>query len=109
MKTILKFIILIVLTCQMSISLTGCQDDVVVKTPGEITGGKIMELVSSRVAPPQCYIWNLSDKDLFDFEIDGQFLLVKSKEIKNYNLTFNLNELLYFQIDGNYFWFTFKE
>lgn len=109
MKTILKFLILIVLTCQMSILLTGCQDDVVVKTPGEITGEKIMELVNSHAAPPQCYIWDLSARDLFTFEIDGQFLEVKSKEIKGYNLTFNLNELLYFKIDGNYFWFTFKE
>lgn len=108
MKTIWKCIISIFLICQLSVVFVGCQDDVVVKTPGEITGEKIMELVSSHAIPPQCYIWNLSDS-FFTFEIEGQFLQVKGKENKSYNLTFNLNELLYFQIDGNYFWFTFKE
>lgn len=50
----MNFFILFLLACQLT---GGAEDDVMVKTLGEINGEKIMELVNSNVALVRCYIW----------------------------------------------------
>lgn len=99
MRSLMNFFILFLLVYQ----LTGCaEDDVVVKTLGEINGEKIMDLVNSDVAPAQCYIWKPDLKKYFSFEVEGQFLNVTSMNTENYSLMFDLNNLAYFQVESNY-------
>lgn len=83
----------------MSISLTGCQDDVVVKTPGEITGEKIMELVNTNQAKAVAsFVSKSANRNYeFSFYIEGQFLYAKHPESKqSFDLVFDLNHLTSF-------------
>lgn len=105
MKTFLKILVLFFLAFQF----IGCdKEDVIVKTPGEINGELIMKLVNSNEAPAQCYITQPQFNDPYFFEVEGQFLKLKNMNIPGYFLVFDLNNLSYFEITNNYFWFKFN-
>ena len=95
------------------VALTGCtKDEYYYKTPGEITGEKITELLESGDYMSRCKI-TMHFSDVRNFTIEGQFLHVHGGQR---TLTFNLNQLIVWSyIDlkqnaqQNYFSFTFLQ
>ena len=71
------------------VALTGCKrEEYYYKTPGEITGEKITEMLESGQYRSQCRIVNYYNTTV-NFSIEGQFLhLVTSN-----TLTYDLNQL----------------
>ena len=88
--------------------MTSCEkNEYYYKTPGEITGEKIMELVESGY-PSSCYIYPSYLKKEVNFTIEGQFLYVYDKT-KSYAFDLNhLNSWIYHS-DLRVFEFYFKE
>ena len=71
------------------VAFTSCNtDEYYYKTPGEITGEKIIELVENGHMS-QCIV-DKHFNDVRNFKVDGQFLHVMSD---NNTLTFDLNHL----------------
>jgi hypothetical protein len=90
--------------------LIGCdKDDVIIKTPGELTGEKIIELVTSEKVLPKCSFWQPKLQGTFSFTVEGQFLHVTS--LDGYaRFSLDLNKLLYYQVtDYKELYFTFIE
>lgn len=75
------------------VALTACNDteEYYYKTPGEITGEKITELLETGSRMSQCRI-SAFFNDVRKFTIEGQFLHVYGNN-NNQNLTFDLNQL----------------
>lgn len=89
-------------------ALTSCNnDEYYYKTPGEITGEKITELVTTGICKQQCVIIGVSSQPR-SFHIEGQFLHLDADD--NYSaVSYDLNHLLKWEYYNNsYFYFTFN-
>ena len=93
------------------VTLTGCTtEEYYYKTPGEVTGEKITELLESGNYMSQCQIANYYTVSV-PFSIEGQFLHIET----GYNtMTFDLNQLTVWtyvksnNAKNSYFSFNFK-
>ncbi len=85
-----------ILTFLIFFFLTSCnKEEYYYKTPGEITGEKILELINEGY-PALCWISNPNFSGNYPFKIEGQFLLLEHLE-HNATYTFDLNQLLYWR------------
>lgn len=75
------------------VSLTACDnsDEYYFKTPGEITGDKLVELIEKDQYNAQCKISSFFN-DVRRFSVEGQFLHVYGNS-NHQTLTFDLNKL----------------
>ena len=98
------------------VALTSCNNDeyYYYKTPGEITGEKIMEMVVANNYQQQCVIPGVNNQPR-SFHIEGQFLHLNG-ENRWRKVSFDLNQLLrweyidftYPDVNKSYFHFTFN-
>ena len=93
----MKKLINILLASMFLFTITGCdEEDVIVKTPGEITGEKIDNLLLNNACK------NLGRNarvvsTYYRFHIDGQYLIFDSEQPKYYDL----NHLVSFEINSD--------
>ena len=95
------------------VALTSCNNDeyYYYKTPGEITGEKIIEMVEANYYQQQCVITGFNSQPR-SFYIEGQFLHL-NEENGWRQVTFNLNQLQKWEYiqpknDKGYFQFKFN-
>lgn len=81
--------------CLMLLGTTGCEKEIIrPKTPGELAGEKIMQLVKENSLKQRAWIIHPEFGNTADFEVQGQYLLVTPVyNPENHKLLLNLNEL----------------